>query len=82
MKPTDLTHRFDAVEVSPVADMGGGSMMRVSATHDTIACWSVYLHQKEGGVDCIADCANEEDAMVVATAIAAYMNGAPIHTIK
>lgn len=82
IQPTDLTLRFDAIEVAPVIDTGNGSMERVTADHAYIDSWSVYLHNKDGGVQCLADCANEEDAMTVATALSHFMRGAPVHVIK
>jgi len=32
-------------------------------------CWSVYLHLKCGGVECVADCPNEGTAELIAQAL-------------
>lgn len=49
---------FDAIEISGVEDLGNG-IVEVSDKPDF---WSVYLHMKEGGVQCVGDFTRLENA--------------------
>lgn len=65
---------YDATEITPCAidfyDPDDPKKQSVEPCEPEDAdMWSVYLHLKEGGVECIADCATEEDAIFVAQAI-------------
>jgi hypothetical protein len=69
----DLTE-YDAVEMHPVArETRNGMELFEQCDRDSpdLHCWSVYLHMKEGGISCIADCPNEEIALFVAGAVEA-----------
>ncbi len=65
---------YDGVEVDPVAlvgrDQQGREILeRCEPGDPNIYCWSVYLHLKEGGVECISDHANEAAAGFIAHAL-------------
>lgn len=64
----DLT-LYDAVEMNPVRREGENGLEMCEETDPDIAMWSVYLHLKEGGVECVADCAAKDDALLVACAL-------------
>lgn len=69
----DLTE-YDAVEMHPVArEIRDGMELFEQCEPDSpdLHCWSVYLHMKEGGITCIADCPTEEIALFVADAVEA-----------
>jgi hypothetical protein len=71
----DLTE-YDAVEVHPVArEIRDGMDLFEQCDPDSpdLHCWSVYLHMKEGGISCIADCPNEETALFIAGAVEALL---------
>lgn len=74
---------YDGTEVHPIIEWPDETPG--AAPGDTIAepCdgegfppsyWSVYLHCKEGGVECIADCPDEETANFIALCIDEQMN--------
>ena len=72
----DLTE-YDAVEMHPVAReiLADGMELFEQCERDSpdLHCWSVYLHMKEGGISCIADCPNEETALFIAGAVEALL---------
>lgn len=77
MNLPDLT-QYDAVEIHPVSKQtapDGVEMFDQCDPHDAdLHCWSVYLHCRTGGLDCIADCASEPDAQLVALALEHLIN--------
>ena len=77
--------QFDNYEVMPVVALdedNGVIPVRLLqsvpvATHEPagdedteIACWSIYGHLPDGGVECVADCPTPEFAQLVAEALA------------
>jgi hypothetical protein len=65
---------IDEIEVHPVAEYTqpgpGGEMtfMEQCEPDDSdLKFWSVYIHYKEGGLECIADCKKEKDAEALRT---------------
>ena len=56
---------FDAIELDPVAYIDGNKGNGLEVIHDDTRAdfWSVYLHLKTGGVDCIADFKIKQDAV-------------------
>jgi hypothetical protein len=60
---------YDAIEVSPVTGADEIGYEVCGEDEPDIAMWSVYLHLKEGGVECIADCATKHDAYFIAQAL-------------
>jgi hypothetical protein len=69
----DLT-LYDAAEVYPVArrspDVADPEVLEACDEKDPqLAYWSVFLHLKEGGLECIADCASKVDAYFIAEAL-------------
>jgi hypothetical protein len=66
-------NQYDGVEVHPVARemRADGIELFEQCDRDSpdIHYWSVYLHMKEGGISCIADCPNEETALFIADAV-------------
>lgn len=71
----DLTE-YDNVEMHPVArEIRDGMELFEQCERDSpdLHCWSVYLHMKEGGITCIADCPTEEIALFVAGAVEARL---------
>jgi hypothetical protein len=63
---------YDAVEVHPVAREvidGVECFEQCDRDFPDIHYWSVYLHMKEGGISCIADCPTEEVANFIADAV-------------
>lgn len=67
--------KYDAVEVGPVTkdECGEGTpgYQRVCEGDPGIVMWSVYLHLKEGGVECIADCPDKMPAILIGEALCA-----------
>lgn len=60
---------YDAVEIMPVTDLDRDIPERVGYESTMEVCeagqedlWSVYLHFKSGGVDCISDHNTEDEA--------------------
>lgn len=51
--PEEAKSNWDAVEVNPVFEDENGNCDVVDEGQESY--WSVYLHQVEGGVKCIAD---------------------------
>ena len=45
---------FDAIEIHGVRDLGGG-VCEITHEDDTPDFFSVYVHMKEGGVQCVGD---------------------------
>ena len=72
----DLTE-YDGVEMHPVAreisPIGLEIFEQCDRDSPNIHYWSVYLHMKEGGISCIADCPTEEIALFVADAVEAQL---------
>jgi hypothetical protein len=68
---------YDEVEVHPVLHLetpGGEMFFEVCERDDPdIHCWSVYLHLRVGGVECIADCPTEDIANMVAWAVRRHL---------
>ena len=64
--------RFDAVEIHGVDDLGEG-IVEVTES-EAPDFWSVYLHQKEGGLECVGDHSNLSDARQYAMALSARYN--------
>lgn len=58
---------WDAVEVHPTMITENGIVEQCEA--DEAGAWSVYLHLKQGGLTCIADCPNEALAKDLANVI-------------
>lgn len=61
--------QYDATEVHPIHVDEEGNENNCTGNEEDANRWSVMLHLKDGGIDCIADCANEEDALFIANAI-------------
>ena len=61
--------QYDALEVHGVRDVAtdgsGGTQCEVDDEHPQF--YSVYLHRKEGGVECVGDFSAEADANTFAT---------------
>jgi hypothetical protein len=63
---------YDKVEVHAVTRMVYGDeecFETCDPEEVTPYCWSVYLHLKCGGVECVADCPNEGTAELIAQAL-------------
>lgn len=63
---------YDAVEVQPVRrELLHGLEYFETTKPDApnVHCWSVYLHLREGGVECVADCPDQATAALVANAL-------------
>ena len=63
---------YDAVEVHPVSrEVRNGKDYFEQCDRDSpdIYYWSVFLHLIEGGIECVADCPNEETALFIAEAV-------------
>lgn len=61
--PKSAEGKWDSVEINPVFDDGKMSIDVVDEGNETY--WSVYLHQIEGGVQCIADVDTKEQAFAL-----------------
>jgi uncharacterized membrane protein len=70
--PAALTGWDGAIEISECVD-DGGEVFRVEddpeAAKGRETFWSVYAHQTEGGVDCIADLRTEKEAEAFAAGL-------------
>ena len=67
-QPFDLSP-FDAVEVHPVCEDAERVCEGVEEGDPSTSFWSVYLHRRGGGVECIADCPSREIAFAIAAAL-------------
>ncbi len=69
--PIDGSLVVDGFEIHPVALVETGGTVKVfeqCEENDTnIALWSVYVHYKGGGLDCIIDCETKEEAIAAET---------------
>jgi hypothetical protein len=54
---------FDGIEIHPVLSYRDGNLICFEICDPEMAeSWSVYLHNMEGGVTCIADCIDRQSA--------------------
>jgi hypothetical protein len=60
---------YDAVEMNPVRGSDEEGYEPCDDNDPDIVMWSVYLHLKEGGVECVADCPDEDTATFIAGAL-------------
>ena len=71
--PLAAKNAWDGVEVHPVIDENGICSICEAGEE---SFWSVYLHQIEGGVECIADLPTEElayqFAFLLVTSVLSY----------
>lgn len=67
---------FDAIEISGCAFVGGDAVARCPAA--TAEFFSVYLHYRDGGADCVGDFATVERARAYAGQIRDAF-GWPVH---
>jgi hypothetical protein len=65
--PEAAKTKWDAVEVHPVWQDENGNCDVVDEGNETF--WSVYLHQVQGGVLCVADLPTKELALKLAELI-------------
>ena len=61
--------RYDATEVHPIHVDEDGNENNCTGNEEDANQWSVMLHLKEGGIDCLCDCETEEDAIYIANCI-------------
>lgn len=59
--PEDVETKWDEIEINPIIENENGYCEVVNEGKETF--WSVYLHQLNGGVKCIADLPTKEDAL-------------------
>lgn len=59
--PEEANSRWDAIEIHPVVEEENGFCEVVDEGEESF--WSVYLHQVNGGVRCIADLPTKNDAL-------------------
>jgi hypothetical protein len=58
---------FDGIEIHPVLSHKEGNLICFEVCEpDKAENWSVYLHQTEGGLSCIADCKDQPTAIQLA----------------
>lgn len=55
-----ISDQYDCFEIHPVHKIGENAWEQCSA--EEAEMWSVYVHLKLGGLQCIADCNTEQDA--------------------
>ena len=53
---------YDEVEVHPCTQDEDGLCEQCEPNDPELAMWSCYLHHKVGGIECVADFANEKEA--------------------
>ena len=53
---------FDAIEIHGVLDLGDGNCEVSDEEEDTPDFYSVYVHMKEGGIQCVGDHSHPADA--------------------
>ena len=61
--PHEAGSKWDAIEIHPVYDDGEGNADICDEGQETY--WSIYLHQAQGGLKCVADMPSKELAMDV-----------------
>lgn len=61
--PQEAGSKWDAIEIHPVYDDGEGNADICEEGQETY--WSIYLHQAQGGLKCVADMPSKELAMDV-----------------
>ena len=59
--PEEAKFRWDEIEIHPIVEDENGFCD--VATEGEESFWSVYLHQKSGGLRCIADLPTKNDAL-------------------
>lgn len=65
--PEAAKTKWDSIEVHPVWDDGNGNCEPCEEGEESF--WSVYLHQVEGGILCIADLPTKELSLQLAELI-------------
>lgn len=67
--PEAVPDKWDNIEIDAIIEDNDGNCEVVHATEETpnpeIDFYSVYLHDVDGGVMCIADCKTEIEAIVL-----------------
>lgn len=59
--PEEAETNWDEIEINPIVENENGYCEVVDEGEELF--WSVYLHQLNGGVKCIADLPTKEDAL-------------------
>jgi len=59
--PEEAETKWDEIEINPIVEDENGFCEVVNEGEELF--WSVYLHQLNGGVKCIADLPTKEDAL-------------------
>ncbi len=59
--PEEAETKWDEIEINPIDEDENGYCEVVNEGEELF--WSVYLHQLNGGVKCIADLPTKEDAL-------------------
>ena len=59
--PEEAETNWDEIEINPIVEDENGYCEVVDEGEELF--WSVYLHQLNGGVKCIADLPTKEDAL-------------------
>lgn len=59
--PEEAETKWDEIEINPIVEDENGYCEVVNEGEELF--WSVYLHQINGGVKCIADLPTKEDAL-------------------
>ena len=59
--PEEVETKWDEIEINPIVEDENGYCEVVNEGEELF--WSVYLHQINGGVKCIADLPTKEDAL-------------------
>lgn len=65
--PEEAETKWDEIEINPIVEDENGYSEVVNEGEELF--WSVYLHQLNGGVKCIADLPTKEDALKLAQLI-------------
>jgi hypothetical protein len=75
--PLAVPEKWDNIEIESVWDDGEGNV-EVTDDPESISYWSIYLHDVDGGVSCIADLTTEAEALVLkdllTSAVKNYIN--------
>lgn len=59
--PEEAETKWDEIEINPVVEEENGYCEVVNEGEETF--WSVYLHQLNGGLKCIADLPTKDNAL-------------------
>ncbi len=66
-------NEYDEVEVHPCTKDENGNFEQCEPNDPEPAVWSSYLHLKVGGIECVADFANEKEADAYALFLRAWL---------